>query len=443
MDYTLPVPNDDRQSLIRSWFILAVSALGLSGIFSLAPALLRGPFFQHYMDTQHVFDVALVLHVNLSVLVWILTLASMLWSFSLPIHFVKLGRVLFGLAVLGTLLMTLAPFVGNPIAVKSNYIPVLLNTPFILGLYLFLCVIFYNSIRYLHHISLSHPMLFGLYISAITFVLAVLCFTLSAFLSDPIGSLAPEEFYNLLFWGGGHVLQFTYCNLMIVAWLWLASIGGIKFKISKHILCLLFGFNLLFVLPTPLVFFFIPDLTESMGFFTWHMRIFAGIIPTIIGIILLYSWNKRDRLHLKCPSYIYSTLLFSIVFFAYGGILGLFIRQMNTIVPAHYHASVVGGLTIAFMGLCYHFLPLLGYRPAQGRLPIIQPYIYSIGHLLHISGLAVMGGYGALRKTAADTSTVNTLLGKLMFFTGSPLALIGGLLFIIIMLRALSNPLQK
>jgi cytochrome c oxidase subunit I len=445
MDFYPTIPQDHRLRLIRGWFILAISALGLSGIFSLAPAVLRGPFFQQYFDTQHIFDVALVLHVNLSVLVWILTLACMFWSFSLARSLYGLGYTLFILAAIGTSLMVISPFIGTTIAVKSNYIPVLLNISFSIGLALLLCSVLGNSILYLRQRVISYPTTFGLYIAAIPTILAALCFIVAGTLLEDEHGLGPEEFYNLLFWGGGHVLQFTYTNLLLVAWLWLASIGGIQLRIGVRTILVILAFNLIVVLPTPLFFLLDEDITNSLYPFTLHMQIFAGIAPTLIGILLLYSWKHRTSNSLTCPPYIYPTLFFSIAFFAYGGILGLFIRQMNTIVPAHYHASVVGGLTIALMGLCYYFLPLFGYLPLKGRLPIIQTYLYSIGHLLHITGLAVMGGYGALRKTASDTGQIDTLIGKLMFFAGSPLALLGGLLFIVIVIRSiiLKNLIQK
>jgi heme/copper-type cytochrome/quinol oxidase subunit 1 len=445
LDFSSLSHDKSRLLVVRFWFILAVSALGLSGLFSLAPAMLRGPFFQQYFDTQHVFDLALVLHVNLSVLVWILTISSMLWSMTYRHAFLGYIKGFFYLALIGSILMTLSPFIGNTIAVKSNYIPMLVNVPFIIGLVLFLVAILANSILYLFQSPHKNPALFGLYVAAISFIVSILCFILAGDRISSYQDLGAEEFYNLLFWGGGHILQFTYSSLMLVTWFILAYICKITFALSNRTLIRLLLLHLLFILPTPLLYFYVPDLTENMRYFTFHMQVFAGIVPSFIGIILVYSWITSRLYRGTSPSYISSSLFFSIAFFAYGGILGLFIRQMNTIVPAHYHASVVGGLTIAFMGLCYYLLPLIGYRAPKGKLLYIQPYLYSIGHLLHITGLAIMGGYGALRKTAADTGEVHnlsTLIGKIMFFSGSPLALLGGLLFIILMAYSIFNPIK-
>jgi hypothetical protein len=35
-------------------------------------------------------------------------------------------------------------------------------------------------------------------------------------------------YFDILFWGGGHVLQFTYMILMLAGWLWLADACGVK-----------------------------------------------------------------------------------------------------------------------------------------------------------------------------------------------------------------------
>ena len=48
-----------------------------------------------------------------------------------------------------------------------------------------------------------------------------------------------------------------------------------------------------------------------------------------------------------------------------------------------------------------------------------------------------MGGYGALRKAAGTSQEIDTILGKLLFFSGGSLAILGGILFVIVVLRAI------
>jgi hypothetical protein len=48
-----------------------------------------------------------------------------------------------------------------------------------------------------------------------------------------------------------------------------------------------------------------------------------------------------------------------------------------------------------------------------------------------------MGGYGALRKAPGTSQSIDTVVGKLMFFSGGVLAITGGLLFVIVVLRCI------
>ena len=67
-----------------------------------------------------------------------------------------------------------------------------------------------------------------------------------SWLALPAG-LDPRTYYELLFWGGGHVLQFTWTLLMLVAWLWLADAIGARLPLSPRVVLVLFALALLLV----------------------------------------------------------------------------------------------------------------------------------------------------------------------------------------------------
>ena len=48
-------------------------------------------------------------------------------------------------------------------------------------------------------------------------------------------SLHGKAYYEILFWGGGHALQFTWTLLMLVAWLWLAGACGARLPLSPRV----------------------------------------------------------------------------------------------------------------------------------------------------------------------------------------------------------------
>ncbi len=51
--------------------------------------------------------------------------------------------------------------------------------------------------------------------------------------------LERKAYFELLFWGGGHVLQFTWTLLMLVGWLLLAAALGVRVPLSPRVVALL------------------------------------------------------------------------------------------------------------------------------------------------------------------------------------------------------------
>ena len=118
------------------------------------------------------------------------------------------------------------------------------------------------------------------------------------------------------------------------------------------------------------------------------------------------------------------------------------ISGSNVTIPAHYHGSIVG-VTLALMGVCYVLLPRLGYPLRNVKMAIWQPVIYGGGQLVHIAGLVWSGGYGVQRKVAGaeqGLDSIERVLGMGLMGLGGLLSSIGGLLFLIVVLRAITAP---
>jgi len=133
-------------------------------------------------------------------------------------------------------------------------------------------------------------------------------------------------------------------------------------------------------------------------------------------------------------------LVASLVLFVAGGAIGAAIAGVNTVIPAHYHGSIVG-VTLAFMGAAYLLLPRLGFEPPMARTARWQPWVYGGGQLMHILGLAVSGGYGNIqRKTAGAEQGLRDLpeiVGMGLMGLGGLVSVIGGILFVVVMIRAI------
>lgn len=129
----------------------------------------------------------------------------------------------------------------------------------------------------------------------------------------------------------------------------------------------------------------------------------------------------------------------SMLLFAAGGVIGLFIAGSNVTIPAHYHGCIVG-VTLALMGLVYLLLPQLGWHAPQGRLAVVQPWLYGAGQLMHIVGLVWSGGYGVQRKVAGTEQVLRSageVAGMGLMGLGGLVAIVGGLLFVVVVIRAM------
>ena len=431
----LDIPSDNRIKLIKYWLILAISSLAAAGLYSLPPVILRGSFFADKFDVEHIFATALVVHVDLSVLVWFLSIAGALWSFLACPAYYKIHRTAFILAALGTVLITISPFIGESIPIKNNYVPMLQNPVFVIGLSIFATGILFQLFLTLSMFErIPESMLSAaIYMSAVITVIAALCFYIAhhkAAIPTTKDELHP--FYEYIFWGGGHILQYTFTVCMLIIWLYIANLCNIKQLLPSKVIYALLAFNVLITIPSPLFY-----LSENVyHLFTQQMRGGGGISALFIGGAIIFGAfsSKMDK---NIPHTIKASLILSILLFGYGGVLGYMISGINVTIPAHYHGSIVA-VTLSIIAFCYHLLPKLGYGEIKGKLATSQPYIYGIGQILHITGLAWMGGYGALRKSAASSHEITNIFPKLMFFAGGSMAILGGLLFIIVVFRSVT-----
>ncbi|MEK9133595.1 MAG: cbb3-type cytochrome c oxidase subunit I, partial [Pseudomonadota bacterium] len=413
MEFLLPIPDDDRRQLATGWLLLGLAALLGSGIFSVLLVLARTPYVQNIFPWVDFFHTALVVHVDLSVLVWFLAFGGALWSLNSTPRFLGAGRLALLLATLGTLAIAAAPFSGAGEALMSNYIPVLQQTWFLAGLLLFAAGFAALTLRAMGAIPPvgqwmegAAALRFGLNTAAVSAMLALIAFAWSYFTVPEF--LHGKPYYELLFWGGGHVLQFTYTLLMLVAWLWLASASGAPLTLSPRVALIFFGFGLITIFFTPIIYYSYPVTSvEHIKLFTWLMRYGGSLAALPLSLALLHGlWHAGKATGSGQP--LRAALIVSMILFGAGGAIGFLISGTNVTIPAHYHGSIVG-VTLAFMGLTYHLLPQLGFRAPEVKLARLQPWLYGGGQLLHVLGLVISGGYGVQRKVAGAAQALDSV----------------------------------
>jgi hypothetical protein len=390
------------------------------------------------------FQVALVAHVDLSVLVWFCAFGGMLWTLNSSAEGLRTATSGFVLAAAGAAAIALAPFLGAGRPVMANYIPVLDEPIFlgglvVLGVGVAIVVVrgMATSLRVHLRLDGADALRFGLNASLVATAFALLAFAAS-FAAAP-ASLEPKAYYELAFWGGGHVLQFTWTLLMLVAWLWLADASGARVPLSPRVVTLLFGIGLASVFATPIIYLaYDVGSIEHHRLLTWLMRFGGGLaIPPIAAAVVIALARHRHVADDAKP--LRASLLASLVLFGAGGVIGFLISGSNVKIPAHYHGCIVG-VTIALMGLAYLLLPALGYARPSVRLATWQPYVYGGGQLLHIAGLVWSGGYGVQRKVAGSEQVLRTtqeIAGMGLMGLGGLIAVIGGILFVVVMVKAM------
>ncbi len=429
------------------WLGLALGVLALAGVFSLVVVIGRMPPFDRLVTDPLFFKRGLVVHVNLALVAWF-------YSFVAALLFLLAGRRAPGwlarhavhASALGVAMMLLAAGAPGSQPVLSNYIPMIDHWLFGVGQLLFAAGVLVSFVgrRLLTarapragFLAIPGAARMGLRATALVLVLAALTFAITSQRITP--GLPIEAHYELLFWGGGHVLQLCCSIAMISVWLVLLDSALGRSPISAHAAAILFGAMVVPWLASPVL---AALGTWSPGYregFTFLMR--WAIFP-VLGLfliaclrLLLVEW-RAGRIGLasladpRIAGFLASALLTLL-----GFALGAGIRGSNTMVPAHYHASI-GGVTAAFMTITYLLLRGFGFSIASRRLrraAAWQPVVYGVGQIVFASGFALAGVYGMSRKAYGAEQAGRGLgesIGLGVMGVGGLIAIVGGLLFL-------------
>lgn len=434
--HTLTIPGGAPRTLARAWLWLGLMALIGSGLLAVLLVLSRTPGMQDVFPLRDFFRSALIVHVDLSVAVWFMAFGAVLWSLAGNSRASAMGWTAFWLAAAGTALMTVSPFFPDAHPLLNNYIPVLQQPAFYASLVI--CGIGFTIalVRALMTAwpaqSANEPLRLGIFLAAVAGLLAHIAFFGSWWILPPGEG---QSYFEMLFWGGGHILQFQHAYLMAVAWLWIAAHLGVMPLVTSRVLTVFFWIAALPLLSIPVIYFAWPP--GDPLHILWFAKLMEWGHPFMAPLILVSLaglWGLRRVRHPAKAAFVASFVLF-----ATGGILGYLIRGVNVVIPAHYHGAIVG-VTLAFMGLVFVLLPQLGFRAVSGRMAHWQPYIYGFGQMMHVLGLAWSGGYGVQRKVAGAEQVLTSLpqkIGMGMMGLGGLIAIIGGILFVVICLRSM------
>jgi hypothetical protein len=433
----------------RYWLGLAVGVLILAGLFSLVVVIGRMPPFDRFVTDPLFFKRGLVAHVNLALVAWF-------YSFVAAMLFLLPGRRAPGwiaqhsphISAVGVAMLLLAAGLPGGQPVLSNYVPMIDHWLFGAGQVLFALGVLASFLggRLLPtreprpaFFDLPDAARIGLRATALGLVLAALTFGISWARTSP--ELSVEVYYELLMWGGGHVLQLTCSVAMVTVWMILLHSAFGRAPISRNAAAIL-----IFAMMVPWVFSPLLAMagTSSSAYregFTDLMRwsIFPVVSLFLIACIRELVRQRRAGafgLHSLGDPRI-SGFLVSAALTVMGFALGAAIRGSNTMVPAHYHASI-GGVTVAFMTVAYLMLGAFGLAAATPKLrraAAWQPVVYGVGQMVFASGFALAGAYGMSRKAyGAEQATrgLGESIGLGIMGIGGFIAVFGGVLFLVV-----------
>lgn len=474
------------EKLIKANAVTAIVFIAIGGLAALGAALTRWPAVHllppewfYRVLTAHGFDMLIVWIIFFEVAALYIGSAVILNSrLAAP----KVGWLAYVLMLGGALLTNAMVLAGKADVLFTSYPPLMAHPLYYVGIILFavgtLIGVFlffatlYKARKDGTYTSQSFPLVtFGLFAAAAMAVTTLVhgagIYIPTLLWSMGLMGMDPSA-YRLVFWGLGHQSQQVNVAAMISVWYLIGALSvGMK-PINEKVCRTAFILYILFIniasehhlLVDPV--FSAAHKVWNTGYFM-HLAVLASMIhalavPAGIEVALrkkgytkgLFEWLKMA----PWGNPAFSACMLSIFMFGFlGGITGLTFgnEQVNITahntwrITGHFHGTVVGGTTTAFMGITYYILPLIFRREVIAtKLARLQPWLFGLGIILLSGGMMLAGAYGIPRRhwdivgfggspfAFTWDPTVYMWLG--VFGVGSLLAALGGIIYVYVSL---------
>jgi cytochrome c oxidase subunit 1 len=390
----------------------------------------------------------------------------------------RIGWAAFALMVVGALIVEWTMWTGKADVLFTSYVPLRAAPPYYLGVILFavgalvvvghffaILVVAKREGAYRGSVPLvTFGALTAAIIAAVTLLHGAAVYIPTWLWSMGLMQIDPE-YYRLVWWGLGHSSQQINVAAMVSLWYLLAAftVGGVvlneKVSRSAFVLYILFismasahhllvdpAFGPSWKVWNTSYFMYMAVLASMIHGFTVPAGVevgqrLRGIGSGVFGWLREAPWGDPG----------FSAMFLSLVVFGFvGGITGVTFgtEQINIIahntlrIPGHFHATVVSGTALAFMGVTYYVIPLIFRREVSFfGLARWQPYLFAAGMLIFSVGMTFAGTFGVPRRhwdiaftgalfPAEFSPTVDAVIGVMAM--GGLLGIAGGAAYILI-----------
>lgn len=467
--------HKSAEKLMKVNAVAAVVALLIAGVLAVGVILTRWQEV-HLLSAQD-FYMWLTAHGINALIFWIIFFEMAILHFASStllrcrIATPRWAWAGFWLMLIGAVMNNVAVFQGRSSVMMTSYAPMQAEWHFYLGLILFAVgalvqvLVFFGTLVVAYQEKTyqgSVPIVtFGAITAAI---IAVFTIASGAIILVPtflwsIGYIGHIDaaMYRIIWWGLGHSSQQINVSAHVAVWYLIAGVlfgaRPMSEKVSRFAFLLYIFFLQLASAHHILV---DPGVGTEWKIFNTSYAMYLAVLASMIhgltvpGSIEVAQRNKGfnkgwfEWLR-KAPwgNPVFSGMFISLVVFGFiGGITGVVMgtEQINLIihntiyVPAHFHATVAVGTTLAFMALTYLLIPVLFRR--RMILPTLarwQPYIFGGGMTVLILFMLGAGTLGVSRRHW-DMDFTGAALGfeyPGMAYTMMAIAAIGGLLAIV------------
>ncbi len=228
--------------------------------------------------------------------------------------------------------------------------------------------------------------------------------------------------YRLTFWGFGHPAQQINLCAMVGVWYALSTFTVGALPVNEKVCRTAFVLYVLFINLGSVHHLLVdPGLGAGFKIFNTSYAMYLAVLASMIHALSipasvevaqrkrgytkgLFEWLKQAPWGNPC----FAALALSLVIFGFlGGVSGVIIgtaqvnlQAHNTLrIPGHFHTTVVGGTTLAFMGFTYYVIPLIfrkeWWSPKWAK---VQPWLFAAGIVVMALAMSALGMLGYSRR---------------------------------------------